>query len=108
MLFEPARRWGASPLGWVTKPYGFIGFGATDVTKPYGFIGFGATDVTRPYEFIWYSRDWEHLRPGLARVPRLRVRVPVVGTFSYALGGTFEMRSEHKGHIVPVRIPTKS
>jgi hypothetical protein len=36
----------------VTKPYEFIGFGATDVTKPYEFIGFGATDVTKPYESI--------------------------------------------------------
>ena len=26
----------------VTKPYEFIGFGATEVTKPYEFIGFGA------------------------------------------------------------------
>ncbi len=29
----------------VTKPYKFIGFGATDVTKPYEFTGFGAMDV---------------------------------------------------------------
>ena len=25
-----------------------------DVTKPYGFIGFGAMDVTKPYGFIWF------------------------------------------------------
>ena len=27
---------------YVTKPYEFIRFGATDVTKPYNFIGFGS------------------------------------------------------------------
>ncbi len=37
----------------VTKPYGFIGFGAMDVTKPYECIGFGATmGVTKPYEWV--------------------------------------------------------
>ena len=39
----------------VTKPYKFIGFGATEVTKPYKFIGFGAMEVTKPYEFIGFG-----------------------------------------------------
>ncbi len=33
-----------------TKPYEFIGFGATAVTKPYEFIGFGATAVVQPFD----------------------------------------------------------
>ncbi len=38
-----------------TKPYEFIGFGATDATKPYEFIGFGAMDGTKPYKFIRFG-----------------------------------------------------
>ncbi len=42
----------------VTKPCGFIGFGALDVTKPYKFIGFGAMVVTKAYEFIGFGAFW--------------------------------------------------
>ncbi len=40
----------------VTKPYEFIGFGATEVTKPYKFIGFGAMEVTKPYKFDAFQK----------------------------------------------------
>ncbi len=52
---------GQDPVAWdgagnrVTKPYKFIGFGASDVTKPYKFTGFGASDVTKPYKFIGFG-----------------------------------------------------
>ena len=35
----------------VTKPFKFVGLGATDVTKPCKFITLGATDVAKPYKF---------------------------------------------------------
>jgi hypothetical protein len=47
-----------------SKPYKFIGFGATDAPKPYEFIRFGVIHGPKPYKFIgfWASFDRNHLR----------------------------------------------
>ncbi len=37
-----------------SKPYEFIGSGATAVTKPYKFIWFGAIHGPKPYEFMGF------------------------------------------------------
>ncbi len=45
-------------LLWAPAPLTCKAMEAMDVTKPYGFIGFGAMGATKPYEFIGFEAKW--------------------------------------------------